>query len=446
MADEEKAPSNNGTKSSEPEAAEPRERKQRWRPFRGYTQNWESPEESTVYKASHKTVSLIGRFLRRAFKVLIVLLIIVAIYFIIFSDAGTALWLRSTVVLERLEPIITKVRTTINPVAAFNKYVLQREGFDSPYIEPQTDVYAVRISNVRPAARTFYEKDLIRMLGQAKIDPIDVDTIVQFTCSIETPQGKKDGELYITGQKGQEGANIVEIKKNAPRSVHFTCELPPVDKIQNKEFDVYKSSVDWYYKDFKTISEMPVIALSGEKKNELEEAGRDPIAQFRKAEFMKADGTSKTFCEYGCLSTVGLSLDTGMPVTDNTEYNLGVDLLKLTEGERGGKVKRLISLRITMPPDLIAEGSCPDFGNDFTLDASDSQALAAVNKLINDKKENDIHYNCVIKTASADETPRVKTIRAEAIYDYGDSHSFAVNVEKRPEGLVVPQQVKGVLA
>lgn len=401
-------------------------------------------EEGRIAGWWFRTTRSFRRFLKVLLKLGIIAIVIFLVYGLFASDAPAAVSIRAATGIERLEPLIGAIKTEYNPIKWFNEYILGIQEFSPPERAPETAVATVHIKNMRPIARTIYEKDRITIIGIAEIDPINIDNAkVAFACNLEKPDHKQ-GRAYISGKKGQENENIIEVQKNVEREVYFTCELDPVESIQGKEFDTYNVAVTWTYANFLTATDIGVIALSREKKGEAEATGRDPIAEWRTSDTITSKGTSQAFCVKNCgLSEIGLDVVSEMPLVENEEYHLVVSLQRLFEGSRRGEVKNLTSIRVLVPSDQNMAVNCDEFGNDLTLNEADG-TFGQVSRYIGTQKrelkeKNMLPFFCTLKLASAPEIPTVVSIRAIAVFDYGDTYHTPIVVEKRPGNLAVRQ-------
>ena len=129
-----------------------------------------------------------------------------------------------------------------------------------------------------------------------------------------------------------------------------------------------------------------------------------------------------------------------MPLADDTEYLLAINLVNLFERSTRGKVKSLTSIQLITPQDQSITADCPDFGPDKIFESSD-QEFSKINDAVakqlkgEEVKKNAIELFCKIKVVSTEEFPTIKKLRAIAVYDYGDTVKTPIVVEKRAKAL-----------
>ncbi len=379
------------------------------------------------------------RFFGNTAKVMIAIAAVILIIGIFTSDAKSAVWIRSQTQLDRLDPLINTIKTKYSPTAAFNKYVLGISTFEPPDKAPESKPSTIHLEDIRSIARTIYEKDKIIMIGTAKIDQFNIDSAkVSFSCNLENSDPAK---LYLTGKKDQEDQDSIVIKKNTAKTISFTCELPPIDKVEGKGFDTKVVNFNWYFEDFTTVTDIDLIAMNRQSIIDAENANQDPIKEFRNSDIIDSKDYAKDICVRNCyLSELALDINSEMPLADDTEYILAIRLVNLFERSTRGKVKSLKSIQLITPQDRSIEASCPDFGPDNLFESSDSEFAPvndAIMKQINEDKanKNSIELFCKIKIAQTEEFPTIKKLRAIAVYDYGDAVKVPIVVEKRPEAL-----------
>lgn len=387
-----------------------------------------------------RTKSWFGATFGNTAKVIIVVAVIILIFGIFTSDAKSAVWVRTQTQLDRFDPLINTIRTKYSPTAAFNKYVLGISAFEPPDKAPETKPSTIHLRDIRSLARTIYEKDKIIMIGTAEIDPFNIDAAkVAFNCNLEGSD--KETTMYLTGKKGQENPNTIDIKKNVAKTVSFTCEIPPIDAVEGKDFDTKTVNVDWSFTDFITVTDIDVIAISQQAIEEAEASNQDPIKEFRNSDILDSKSFARDICVRNCyLSELALDINSEMPLADDTEYLLAINLVNLFERSTRGKVKNLKSIQLITPQDQSITADCPDFGPDKIFESSDqefSQVNAAIANQFKDEgaKKNAIELFCKIKVVSTEEFPTIKKLRAIAVYDYGDIIKTPIVVEKRSKAL-----------
>ena len=338
---------------------------------------------------------LFGTIFGILIKVAIVLFVIWLIAYVFTSDAKSAVWVRTQTQLDKFDPLINTIKTKYSPTVAFNKYILGISTFEPPDKAPETKPSTIHLRDIRSLARTIYEKDKIIMIGTAEIDPFNIDAAkVAFGCNLDGSD--KETTMYLTGKKDQENPNTIDIKKNIAKTVSFTCEIPPIEEVEGKDFDTKIVNVEWSFKDFVTVTDIDVIAISQQAIEEAEASNQDPIKEFRNSDILDSKSFARDICVRNCyLSELALDINSEMPLADDTEYLLARNLVNLFERSTRGKVKNLASIQLITPQDQSITADCPDFGPDKIFESSDSEFSQVNTAIANQFKDEGAKKNAI---------------------------------------------------
>ncbi len=394
------------------------------------------------------------RFLRYGLKfALYAALLFSVLYFVFNTDAFPALKTRTATIASNLK-LDTFYHRIADPISRSSReYVTGIGTFKPPEQTQQAIVQLVKHVQFKSVSSQVYEKSAIEMLGSAEIEPLWVGAAVDearvaFDCLLEDPETKKTlpGTLALVGQD----VNSVVVTKSAPQFVSFLCRFDATsfaDLPDTIDYRVYKTHLKWKYEGFETTTILRALTLSKNAYVGQQQLSQDVLQGYRDR-YLDSYGRAQSWCVSGCgLANAFLTIQAPMPLVDvgpsvssqpgeAVPYYLELGLTGLEYGNRKGEVLSLDSLTLQLPDTLVFARPCAFFGSDLTFDATDS-SFEQVNNDISRDDINDLKATCTLKPVNVKDLISPGFVTLRAVYDYGETVTTTITVQKQPPGVVL---------
>lgn len=419
-------------------------------------------------------LSLIGRFLTRIFKggwfifgVILTIILVVGSYNYLVASQQAAVVAEhaKTAAEERVAPYLPKAVSEIYDIMSgrFSSYAFESD------IEKNKDNQnlGLKIVDLKQEGGMVYSWQPIFISGTIKAQSLDRPLTADIRCSLKDYDGNIKLSLPVSG-----GGNKIEVYKEIPQTYSVGCYFSDGVKVEEQsklllvgETKVVpriakeaKMIIDY---NFVTKASHNTYFLNWQLKNELLAREEDPFDYYGvKDSQLKKDRTVTSVATVGPVN-LGVGTYDTQPFSEDIPYYFGVSLSN--NANFNGYIKKLNSLEIRLPPNMIIAGETGfeeedlcDFYPTGTLDENGFKIYALKDEKIKEIErrcsmedvterkigfedcislyKSSFNYFCrfMINEPIIGDSIYIDFIRAEANYEYETSRKVAVDILATP--------------